>query len=74
MSGRLASRDFASFLLSASVGVSLYDQLRETFPAIGREDVFLGIAFAWSALQADLLIAQLELREVERRGQMGVAA
>ena len=74
MSGQLVSRQFAGFLLQGPVGLSLYDELRATFPAISREDVFLGIAFAWSALQADLLIAQLELREVKRRTAMAVAA
>lgn len=74
MSGQLVSRQFASFLLQGAVGTSLYDELRATFPGISREDVFLGIAFAWSVLQADLLIAQLELREVERRTTLAVAA
>jgi hypothetical protein len=74
MSGHLASREFANFLLQAPVGLSLVDELRAGFPAIRREDVFLGIAFAWSALQADLLIAQIELQEVERRMKMGTPA
>lgn len=74
MSSHLTSRHFANFLLQAPVGMSLLDELRAGFPAIRREDVFLGIAFAWSALQADLLIAQLELREVERRMKMATSS
>ena len=62
--GEMASKEFAAVLLSGVVGLTLLDQLRDRFSAISREDVFLGAALALSLREADLLAAQIELRQM----------
>ncbi len=59
--GVLPAQTFARHLLSGAVGCALYHDLIAQFPDIGREDAFLGIALAWTEMQASLLACEAEI-------------
>jgi len=63
---RLPAQEFARALLGGDIGIALYQDLAERFPTIRREDVFFGVALAWTELQAGLVAAEAELRYVRR--------
>jgi hypothetical protein len=62
--GVIAAKEFAAVLLGGTVGLTLLDQLRELFPAISREDAFLGAVLALSLREADLVAAEIELKQM----------
>lgn len=53
---------FASAILDACGGMALFDALTERFPTITRGDAFMGIALAWAVRDADLILADGEIR------------
>ena len=69
----LPSQALARHLLSGEMGLRLYRGLADQFPAIRRTEVFLGIALAWTDLQAALVGVEAELAHLRRQLGTGVS-
>lgn len=67
MAHPLPYQALAQHLLSGAHGVTLSDELAAKFPSISRADVFMGIALAWSCLQADEVILHAEIADLRRQ-------
>ena len=63
----LASQALARLLLSGEVGLRLYHTLADQFPATRRTEVFIGIALAWTDLQAALVAAEAQILDLRRQ-------
>ena len=63
----LPSQALARVLLSGEVGLRLYHALADQFPAMRRTEVFIGIALAWTDLQAALVAAEAQILDLRRR-------
>ena len=48
-------------------GVCLYDLLCAEFPSISRHDAFLGFTTAFTLQRADVLVSELEARQLRQR-------
>jgi hypothetical protein len=64
--GRSSPQSFLAFeiadlLLEGQVGFALAAELRRRFSQAKREDFFLAISLAWTAREADLVVAEIEL-------------
>lgn len=67
MSAQQPYQAFASAILDTCGGMALFDALTARFPSISRADAFLGIAMAWAVRDADLIIADGEIRALQRQ-------
>jgi hypothetical protein len=63
----LPAQSLARLLLSGEVGLTLFNRLLDHFPEIRRTDAFLGVALAWTDLQAALLAAEAQIIDLRRR-------
>ena len=70
----LPSQALARVLLSGEVGLRLYHALADQFPAMRRTEVFIGIALAWTDLQAALVAAEAQILDLRRRLSGGNAS
>jgi hypothetical protein len=64
--GTMEAKDFAAALLSGATGMSLYAAITEARPAISRADAFLGAVLAMSLREADLVAAEIELKQMRK--------
>lgn len=63
----LPAQQIAQYLLSGEAGLTLYSGLHERFPAVGRDDLYFGVALAFSEMAAGLVAAECELRAAQRQ-------
>ncbi len=63
----LPSQALARLLLSGEVGLRLFHALTDQFPTMCRTEVFIGIALAWTDLQAALVAAEAQILDLRRR-------
>lgn len=58
--------DLVDVLCDGPPGMGVLDTLNDRFPSLSRDDVYMGVATAWSLLVADLVVERQENERLRR--------